>query len=447
RTYAKEHMADMVRDLSEFCALPSMAGQPQGLNDAAAWVARSLEDCGLSVRRLESGGPTVIQAQRLRPGRPTVLFYNHYDVQPPGDEDAWRFPPFEPRQHGRRLYARGAVDNKGALVARLWALRAWRELYGELPLGVRFVVEGEEEIGSPHLPALLQEHGPLFQADGCIWEAGGVGAQARPLLYLGMKGVLYVELEARGTAQALHSSWGTVAPNPAWRLLWAISSLKSPDEDILIEGFYDTVDGPSREDIRQVQELPFDQEALLEAWQVPGFLAGLSGAMFLLAHFYAPSCNLDSFQSGQVEHIHTALPNVARAHLDFRLVPDQQPEEILDLLRRHLEEQDFADIVVRPLGPALRPFRTPLEHPFVQAVVEATRTVFHPRPAIFPTSGGSGPMYLFGQDLGLPVVSLGVGHLEDNVHGADENVRLVDLERGVAHVAAIMERLAQGPAQ
>lgn len=445
REYVKKHLPEIVRDLSEFCALPSVAGNTAALEAAAEWVAQALKDCGLSVQLLSVGGPPVVYAEQRVRGKPTILFYNHYDVQPPGDGAAWQFPPFEPRKYRRRLYARGAVDNKGALVARLWALRAWRDLHGQIPVGVRFVVEGEEEVGSPHLPAFVEQYAELLKADGCIWEAGEVSARGRPHLYLGMKGVLSVALESRGASSELHSSWATIAPNPAWRLLWALSRLKTPDEEVLIEGFYDSVDGPNREDVRAARRMPFPEEEFLQAWGIPAFLGNLTGGTLLLAQFYAPTCNISGFQSGHVgERIRTIVPSSARAQLDFRLVPSQCPQEVLDLLRQHLEREGFDDIVVQPLGPALPPFRTPPDAPFVQVVVEATRAVYRPRPAVFPIAGGSGPMYLFGERLELPIVSLGVGYPEDNVHGPNENVRLGDLERGVAHVAAILDRLVEG---
>jgi acetylornithine deacetylase/succinyl-diaminopimelate desuccinylase-like protein len=445
RDFARQHLVEIVEDLSQFCALPSTAGRPEALRAAAEWAAQSLESCGLNAHLLSAGGSPVVVAERLARGKPTLLFYDHYDVQSPGNEGNWRFPPFSPRMYRRRLYARGAVDNKGDLVARLWALRAWKELYGRLPVGVRFLVEGEEEAGSPHLAAFVQEHPELLRADGCLWEYGETDRQGRPYLYLGMKGILSVELETRGAATELHSSWASIAPNPAWRLLWALGRLKSADEEVLIEGFYDHVDGPSHDEIRQSRRLPFPEEESRHAWNIPAFLADLSDGPLLLSQFYTPTCNISGIEGGHIgEGIRTIIPSSARARLDFRLVPKQQPEQILQLLRRYLDQEGFGDVTVRPLGLALPPFRTPPGHPFVQVVVEATRTVYRRRPAVFPTMGGSGPMYLFGEGLKMPIVAIGVGYPGSNVHGADENVRLVDLERGVAHVAAILGRVAEG---
>lgn len=443
--FAVENLSEIVRQLSNLCAMPSVADRPEVLQATAEHVAQAMEACGLSARLLSAGGPPVVYAEHLVPGKPTVLFYDHYDVQPPGDQDAWRFPAFVPRKFRRRLYARGAVDNKGDLVARLWALRAWRELYGELPTGVRFVVEGEEEIGSPHLAAFVEAHAEILQADGCIWEAGEISARGRPYLFLGLKGMLGVEMEAKGATGELHSAWATIAPNPVWRLLWALSRLKSPDEEVLIEGFYDQVEGPTHEQIRQSRRLPFPEKELLNLWQVPSFLHDLSGGTLRLAQFYSPTCNISGFEGGRADgDPRSIIPSSARARVDFRLVPRQRPEDVLDLLRKYLVQQGFGDIVVHPQGPMLSPFRTQPDAPFARAVVEATRRVFRYRPAVFPNSGGSGPMCLFGEKLGMPVVSLGIGHTGANIHGANENVRLSDLRRGVVHVAAILGRVAEG---
>ncbi len=443
--YAQQHLPDAAQELIDLCALPSMAGRPQDLQAAAERVAHSLADIGLAVQLVSAGGPPVVLAEHLVPGKPTVLFYNHYDVQPVGAEGDWHFPPFAPRLYRRRLYARGAVDNKGSLVARMWALRAWKKVRGRIPVGVRFLVEGEEEIGSPHLPALVAAHAEQLRADGCIWESGEVGAKGQPYLYLGMKGILSVELEARGVAGEIHSGWATVAPNPAWRLTWALSRLKSPSEEVLIDGFYDDVAGPTRQEIDDARRIPFPEKELLRAWKVPAFLQDLSGGPFLLCQFYSPTCNISGLESGYIgESMRSIVPAVARARLDFRLVPHQRPERILELLRRYLDEEGYADIAVRPLGPALHPHTTPRESPFVQAVIEATRQVFPRPPVVFPTAGGSGPMYVVGRTLDLPIISLGVGHPGENVHGPNENLRLVDMERGIVHVAAVLERLAKG---
>lgn len=445
RAYAHAHLAEITQELSALCALPSIGGREDALLATAGRVAEALEGCGLKARLVSAGGPPVVLAERLVRGRPTVLFYDHYDVQPAGEESRWRFPPFSPTVYRRCLFARGAVDNKGTLVARLWALRAWRDLHGGLPVGVRFLVEGEEESGSPHLGDLIAAQRRRLRADGCIWEAGEIGSQGRPSLYLGMKGILEVELEVRGAGQDLHSGWATIAPNPAWRLVWALSRLKSPDEGINIDGFYDDAEGPTREEIRRSRKVPFAERDYLEAWQVPSFLQGLSGGPLLLCQFYSPTCNISGLESGHMgPGERTIVPAVARARLDFRLVPQQRPEAILELLRRYLDREGFGDVAIRPLGMMEAPFRTPPEAPFVRAVVEATRQAFGRVPAVFPTAGGSGPIYHFGHDLGLPVVGLGVGRPRANVHGPNENVRLLDLERGVVHVAAVLGRLAEG---
>jgi acetylornithine deacetylase/succinyl-diaminopimelate desuccinylase-like protein len=219
--------------------------------------------------------------------------------------------------------------------------------------------------------------------------------------------------------------------------------MKSVTEEVLIDGFYDDVEGPSREEIAEARQIRFSEKSLLRVWEIPAFLQDLSGGPFLLCQFYSPTCNISGFESGHAgPGVRTIIPSVARARVDFRLVPDQRPEKILELVRHFLAEEGLGDVVVRPLGPALRPFRTPPGHPFVRTVVEATRQAYPRRPIVFPTAGGSGPMYILGEKLELPIVSLGVGHPKENVHAANENARLRDLERGVVHVAAILKRLA-----
>ncbi|MFQ6117367.1 MAG: M20/M25/M40 family metallo-hydrolase, partial [Candidatus Bipolaricaulia bacterium] len=319
---------------------------------------------------------------------------------------------------------------------------AYLEVHGELPLNVKFIVEGEEEIGSPHLGEFAERHPELVRADGSIWEFGYKDFQERPQVYLGLKGILYVELRAAGAARELHSSWGTVVPNPAWRLVRALNTLRDENEEVLIPGFYQRVRPPSARERAALARVDFDEEGWRERFGLKDHLLGLSGEELLEYHLYRPTCTICGLESGYTgPGSKTALPNEARAKLDFRLVPEQDPDEILKLLKDHLAAQGFADIEVVPHSRE-HPARTPLDDPLVEAVVAAARRAYGKEPQVYPLAAGSGPMYSLCQRFSIPAVSTGIGYWGSGAHGPNEHIRLDDLAQGMRHIALIIQEFA-----
>ena len=247
------HAQSYIAALQRLVRQPSISAQGIGLEACAALVAEMLQEIGAQVQVLRLPGAAPLVYGEIKGTSPkTLLIYEHYDVQPPDPLEEWICDPFGAEVRDGKIYGRGAADTKGNLVARMCAVQALREVTGRVPLRVKFLVEGEEEIGSPHLRQYAQAHPALFEADGCLWESGGKDHQEIPNLYLGVKGIVYVELEARGAVRDLHSSLGTIVPNPAWRLVWALATLKDKDERIRIEGFYDDVAEPTPEDVAQL---------------------------------------------------------------------------------------------------------------------------------------------------------------------------------------------------
>jgi acetylornithine deacetylase/succinyl-diaminopimelate desuccinylase-like protein len=346
-------------------------------------------------------------------------------------------------QREGKLFGRGVSDNKGNTVARLLALRAFQKMRGKPPISVKFLIEGEEEIGSPNLGAFVERNRRLLKADACIWECGGVNWKDQPIIMLGLKGILYVELEARGASQDVHSSMGTVVPNPAWRLVWALASLKDMDENIQIAGFYDNVRPPTKQEIAAIKAIPPDDEETKQSLGLKEFVKGVTGFDYRSRYILEPICNICGIYSGYTgPGSKTVLPCVARAKLDFRLVPNQRPEEILSRLRKHLDSHGFSDIAIAPTTEGENPARTPLDSPFVTIVAATGREVFGADPVIMPAMAGSGPMYYFTDTLGLPTAGIGVDYLGSRAHAPDENIRLADFILGTKHVAALLERMA-----
>ncbi len=442
--HIEEHQQEAIDDLMRLCSLPSVSAEGRAIEETAALVSEMLRGLGFHTQVLpKAGGHPVVYGELAGASREkTILLYNHYDVQPAEPLDLWSSPPFEPALRQDKFYARGACDNKGNIAARLAAIRAFQAVRGQVPLSLKFCIEGDEEIGSPGIEAFVEEHRQLLAADACLWEGGGVNWEGQPQIVLGAKGLLYIELEARGANRDVHSSYATVVPNPAWRLLWALATLKDSQENILIDGFYQRVRPTSAQERAAVEAMPSQEENTARSLGLDGFLKGVRGLDYRLRHVFEPTCNIDGLSSGyQGPGTKTVLPSRATAKLEFRLVPDQDPEEVLEELRRHLRQKGYGDLEVRCLS-AERPARTPIDHPFVGLVCETARQVYGREPVLIPSMAGTGPLYPFAKTLGLPTADFGVGYPESRFHAPDENIRLADFLRGAKQIAAVLERFA-----
>ncbi|MFN2222768.1 MAG: M20/M25/M40 family metallo-hydrolase [Candidatus Promineifilaceae bacterium] len=438
--YIDEHIDDFVSDLARLCAVPSVSAQGTSIDEGAEVVAQLLREHGHAARVLATKGHPIVFGQEDGRSDRTLLFYLHYDVQPPEPLELWDSPPFELTRRDGKLYARGAADDKGHIVARLAAVAAVRHALGELPCRVKYIVEGEEELGSPSMDAFIEQNQTLLAADGCIWEFGGVNQFGQPSQALGMRGICYVELSAKTASRDAHSGLGgTIFPNAAWRLVWALGTLKDQDERILIPGFYDDVRPVSEVDMEYLSRLPDDSEYIKEMYGLEGFLKGLTGGVELeRTAVFEPSCTICGLNSGyQGPGSKTVLPAEARAKVDFRLVPDQKPDDILAKLRAHLDARGFQDINITYHG-GTRPARTRPDHPFVVLANQAAEAVYGQESLIAPMIGGSGPNYPFIHTLGLPVVAAGVGYPGNAAHAPNEHIRLEDLIQGIRHTAYIL---------
>ncbi len=441
--HIEEHQQLAIEDLIAFCRLPSVSAEGRAIAETAEYVAGMLQGCGFATRVItkEACHP-VVYGEMAGTSSKTLLFYNHYDVQPPDPLHLWTSPPFEPTVRDGKLYARGVADNKGNIVARLAAIRALQSVGGKPPVSVKFCIEGDEEIGSPGMEPFVEEHRELLAADACVWEGSGVNWQGQPQIILGAKGLLYVELEVRCANRDAHSSHAPVIPNAAWRLVWALNTLKDADEDILIDGFYDGVPAPSERERAALEAMPSEEDKAARSLGLDGFLKGVRGAEYQLRLRSQPTCNIAGLSSGyEGPGPKTVLPARALAKVDLRLVPDQDPDDILHKLKQHLQRKGFGDIQVRTVE-AERPARTALDHPFVGIVCEAARQVYGQEPVLIPSMSGTGPMYPFVKTLGLPIADCGISYPEALTHAPDENIRLPDFVLGAKHVAAVLERFA-----
>ncbi|MCA9958047.1 MAG: M20/M25/M40 family metallo-hydrolase [Anaerolineales bacterium] len=434
-----------LEQLARLCAQPSVSAQNYGIAECADLVATMLQEQGFRAEVMPSNGYPVVYGEGNGRSDKTLLFYLHYDVQPPEPLELWDSPPFEMTRKGDTFYARGISDDKGHIIARLAALAAVKEALGELPCNVKFVIEGEEEVGSPNMPAFVEDHQQKLAADACIWEFGGVDYDGNPAQSLGMRGICYVELSVQTAVKDAHSGLGgSIFPNAAWRLVWALNTLKDDNEQILIPGFYDDVVAPSARDLELLQLLPDHAPNLLETYKLKGFLGGVEGGLDLKQQaVFTPTCTICGLNSGyQGVGTKTVLPAKAMAKVDFRLVPNQRPDDIVAKLRAHLDTHGFSDVTVTLLGGG-RPAKVDPDHPFVRLANETATAVYGKTPLVEPIVGGSGPNYPFIHVLGLPVVSAGIGYPDSQVHAPNENMRLDYFLKGIQHTARIIEGFAR----
>ena len=382
----------------------------------------------------------VVYAEAKGTSPKTLLFYDHYDVQPEEPLDLWKTPPFEPVKKDGKLYGRGVSDNKGNIAARFAAIRAWRDVRGELPCGVKFCIEGDEEIGSPHMEAFVERHKDLLE--GGRLHLGGrrrdVGRAAAD--HARREGLLYVQLECQTITRDAHSSYGTVLPNAAWRIVWALNSIKGPDERVLIDGFYDDVRPPTPDERAAVEKMPHDEAETAKTYGIEKFTVDVSGVEYELRHYFQPTATIDGLSSGyEGEGPKTVLPAKAMAKIDFRLVNDQDPHDIERKLRAHLDKHGFSDITIKNHG-GEHPARTPVTDPFVGVLREAVKHAYGAEPLIVPTMAGTGPLYPFVTTLGLPTADCGIGYPDAAIHAPNENIRTEDFRKGTKAIAALLEK-------
>jgi acetylornithine deacetylase/succinyl-diaminopimelate desuccinylase-like protein len=442
--YLENNMDKSITELSQYCRQPSVAAQNWGLTECATITAEMLKSRGFKVEVIITGGAPVVFGERQGRSNKTLLFYNHYDVQPPEPMELWDSPPFEPTLREGKLFARGVSDDKGHLVSRLFAIDSLLAYDGELPCSIKFVIEGEEEISSIHLKDFVLTHTEKLKADACIWEFGGVDHREVPIQYLGLRGICYVELSVETARIDVHSGLGgSIFPNAAWRLVWALSTLKDQDENIRIPGHYEAVKPPSERDLKLIEALPETSQEYQTRYGVDHFLRNLTGGIDLrIAEVFEPTCTICGLTSGyQGEGSKTVLPAHASAKVDFRLVPDQTPEHVLQSLRLHLDREGFFDVQIKFLG-GEEPARTDPDDPFVALVVETARPVYGQPMQIVPMSGGSGPNHAFVHNLHLPVVSAGIGYPGSQGHAPNENIRLDLYLKGAMHIARIIKEFS-----
>jgi acetylornithine deacetylase/succinyl-diaminopimelate desuccinylase-like protein len=447
-SYARENQQRFLSELKDLLRIPSISTLPEHKSDvqrAAEFIASELRRVGMNnVEVIPTSGHPLIYADWLHaPGKPTVLCYSHYDVQPPDPLNEWTTPPFEPTERNQNLYARGAVDDKGQLYMHLKAVEALVKSDGKLPLNLRFLIEGEEEVGGESIAKFVREHPARLKADFALISDTEMFAPELPTLCVGLRGMVYTELQAQGATTDLHSGmYGGVAPNPLEALARIISKLKDESGKILIPGFYERVQKPSSEELKAWKSLPFNEEEYRKAEVGSKALTGEPGYSVLERTWARPTLEVHGMPGGfTAVGAKTVIPARAAAKVSMRLVPDQRPDEIFKLYSQFVNSllPKGIELKIKQFSMA-DPIVINTDNRFVQAATEAMKEVFN-KPTVYIRSGGSIPIVAdFEKHLKIPSVMMGFGLPDDNLHAPNEKFHIPNFYRGIESLIRFFQK-------
>jgi acetylornithine deacetylase/succinyl-diaminopimelate desuccinylase-like protein len=436
----KRNEQSEIEFLKKLVDTPTCYDKKHDMKAMSVQLAEEFEKRGYETRIFPTSGAPVLVAEKNLGMKKTLLFYNHYDVQPEEPLEEWKSPPYSLSIRNDRLYGRGVTDDKGPLVANIFGVQDALEAGYEPGCNIRFIVEGEEEAGSLHLGEFCRAHPELLKSDGCVWEEGVAVPNLRSEICAGVKGDVYFELWAKGFHKDAHSGDAPIVINPAWRLVWALSTLKDENENVLIDGFYDDVVPPGKEELELFKQYPPEQiEQYKQLYKTNRFLLGREGVEFWKELILRPTCTICGLLAGWTgPGSKTVIGKEAMAKVDFRLVPNQKMNTIKRLLREHLDKHGFSDIEARFLA-GCEPSRTRIDHPFIQLLANVAKDFSGKDAVVIPCVQGSGPAYLFGSS--TPWAFCSTFDPEDNIHAPNESMRLNDLRYMTAFIAAVATEL------
>lgn len=439
--HINSHMDDLISDLQFLIRQPSVSAKNEGIEECSILVKKLLKKAGVKseILRLKKGVAPIVYGEIKSKQNPskTLMFYNHYDVQPAEPLDLWDDPPFSGIRKGNKIFGRGATDDKGELITRIKAVEAYLKTTGDVPCNIKFVIEGEEETGSAHIEEYLKKYTRKFSCDGVIWEFGYVDAKNRPIIGLGMKGLLFVELSVNESIRDAHSSLAVLIKNPAWRLIEAIKTLRDPDGKILIKDWYKETTPLSKNDLKIIQNEPFDEHVFKKEFGIKSFVGSKKGLDAKKALVGDPTCNIAGFVSGYIgDGAKTVLPSKALVKIDFRLVPKMDPKKQVSRLKYHLKSKGFSDVKIKVFhGEAAA--RTNSSHPFVDQVKDAADKSFGTS-ILNVSNAGTGPMYSFVKILKAPCISIGSTYMFSRIHSPNEFARVDLLKKTTKCMCLIM---------
>ncbi|WP_292255875.1 M20/M25/M40 family metallo-hydrolase [Mesorhizobium sp.] len=430
---------DFVSRLLDYLRHPSISAHNVGIREVSGILVNMLRRLDLDARAIPTAGyPMVVGRWGQAPRAPTILFYGHYDVQPPDPLEAWMSPPFEPAVRDGRVYARGAGDNKGQHFAQILAIESYLKVHGRLPCNVLLLLEGEEEIGSPHIVEFVKANRDLLKADLVVTSDGPLHDSGRPIVAHGVRGVAAFELRARAANRDVHSgNFGGVVPNPIWTLVHLLATMKNADGQITIDGFHDDIVPPTDSERWMAAKLPLNAGDIKRALGLEELDAPVQRPLADRLMFY-PTLTINGFHGGYGGlGSKTVLPHEALLKCDARLVEKQTPDHVLAKIKAHVKR--YAPDVEFIQLEAMLPSKTPLDSPFSHIVHRAVHIGQGVEPLVYPISGGSTPDYVFTKVLGTHAFVVPYANADEANHAPNENIKLDCFFNGIRTGAALLE--------
>ncbi len=461
-SFNEDQMNSLVADLQILIRQPSISATCEGLEQCAILLSNMMKNAGIDSEllyfdiedQIESRNtnqvPPIVFGEvksKSNPNSKTILFYNHYDVQPVDPIEKWNEDPFSGKVVGNLIYGRGSSDDKGELITRLKATEFFLQKTGDVPCNIKFLVEGEEEIGSPNLSNFVKKYKHKLECDLVIWESGYIDKDERAIISLGQKGILNTEISVNGPSRDIHSSLAVAIENPAWKLVNLLSLLyDSKDGKILIDEWYNELKSLTEKELQLLADEPFNEEAFKKEYGIDNFINNQNSYEIKKALAIEPSCNISGLSSGYTKKgVKTILPSVATAKLDFRLVPDMDPKVQFGRLVKYLRAKGFSeqDVCIKYLSgePA---YRTPVDNEYVKLVVDSASKIFT-GVILNISSSGTGPMYVFKDILDVDSICIGSTILPNKMHSPNEFTDLDLLHKGTNCFIEIINNFSKYP--
>jgi acetylornithine deacetylase/succinyl-diaminopimelate desuccinylase-like protein len=443
--YVEQNKDRFIAELFTFLKQPSISSQGIGVEECAKLLCRMMQAVGIQTEILPMGGrnnpPLVYGEIRSPQAEKTVLIYGHFDVQPPEPLDAWDSPPFEPTIRDGRIFARGSADNKGQLFAHLKAVEAIRQSGNALPVNLKFLMDPEEEIGSPSLKEFVKANARRFAAD-MAYNSDGAQDPSGPILSFGNRGNCHIEINHQEANRDLHSGqFGGPVPNPNWRMIEFLGTLRDRDGQVAIQGFYDDVVPPTPAEKEAMERIPFDPEETLRRLGLKHF-AGPKEMGYWEKIMFQPTLEICGYTSGYGgKGTKTVLPSKTNVKISMRLVKNQNCGDILEKFRKHMEKHGFGDFDIQS-SYGYEPCKTPIDHPMSRAIIRSVQKAFAKEPIIYPVTGGSNPSSILSDVIGVPIVKVPYGSHDECNHAPNENLIIDLFLKGIKCSATVFYELS-----
>jgi len=431
-------------ELFELLRIPSISPVPgfeKDILECAEAFSKLMNSAGIKTKVYQTNGnPIVYGETEYKEGRTTILFYGHYDVQPEGDVGLWDSPPYEPEVRNDRIYARGIGDNKGQIFSHIKGYEVYNKMFGKANINLKYILEGEEESGSEQLRAFSEDHKEMLKADVTIWSDANMHISGRPVIILGLKGISYLKINVKGPSRDIHSQFAAVLPNPIWKLITVLNSLKDKNGHVLVPGFYEDTEPPSNEVLQAIKRIPGKLTDYTDDWGVTETLSNNEIEDFYLRYMYEPTLNCGCISAGNPTSSKNVVPHEAAAWLDIRTVPNQKHTEICRKVKNFISSLEVPDIEVSCFG--IDPAYTPLDNPFISTIIGVLQSVWKKEPIIFPALGGSGPFHVFNVVIGAPCIMVPFADSQQHDHGPNESMPIRNIKSGISTSAKLIQSLS-----